>query len=379
MDWQIPFFKIYWDKDDIAAVEKAISRGMSWAVGPEVTQFEEKLAAYLKVKYCLTFNSGTSALHAALLAYGIGPGDEVIVPSFTFIATANAALFVGARPVFADIEEKTCGLDAADVERKITPKTKAIIPIHYAGCPCQIEALRDVARRHNLILIEDAAEALGAKVNGGRAGSFGDAAILSFCQNKTITTGEGGAIATNSEEIYDKLKLIRSHGRLEDKGSNYFSSTKYMDYVTLGYNFRMSNITAALGLAQLGKLDKIVEMRRRIAHLLNQKLSQMEGIITPEPPEGFYHIYQMYTIRVPGNLRDGLMQYLTNNGIMSKVFFYPVHKTHFYSNELKYDCTLPVTEMLSAQVLSLPMHPKLSAKEIDKITGHIADYLAKAK
>jgi dTDP-4-amino-4,6-dideoxygalactose transaminase len=379
MDWQTPLFKIYWDKNDVAAVEKALRRGMNWAVGPEVTQFEENLAAYLKVKYCLTFNSGTSALHAALLAYGIGPGDEVIVPSFTFIATANAALFVGAKPVFADIEEKTCGLDAADVERKITPKTKAIIPIHYGGNPCQIEAMREVARKYNLTLIEDAAEALGAKVNSSRAGSFGDAAVLSFCQNKTITTGEGGAITTNSEEIYDKLKLIRSHGRLEDKGSNYFSSTKNMDYVTLGYNFRMSNITAALGLAQLNKLDKIVEMRRNCARRYDSRLSKINSVIIPQPSEGSYHVYQMYSIRVPGNLRDGLMQHLANNGIMGKVFFYPVHKTHFYSNELKYDCALSVTETVSSQVLCLPMHPKLGIKEIDKITGHVAEYLAKEK
>ena len=215
MEWKIPLFKIYWDKDDVKAVENAIKRGMSWAIGPEVTQFEQKLADYLKVKYCLTFNSGTSALHAALLAHGIGAGDEVIVPSFTFIATANAPLFVGAKPVFADIEEKTLGLDPADVEKKITPRTKAIIPIHYGGCPCLIEELRDVARRHNLLLIEDAAEALGAGINGKKAGSIGDAGILSFCQTKTMTTGEGGAVTTGSPEIYEKLKLIRSHGRSE--------------------------------------------------------------------------------------------------------------------------------------------------------------------
>jgi perosamine synthetase len=379
MDWQTPLFKIYWDKNDVASVEKAISRGMSWAVGPEVTQFEENLAAYLKVKYCLTFNSGTSALHAVLLAYGIGPGDDVIVPSFTFIATANAALFVGAKPVFADIEAETYGLDIGDVIKKITTNTKAIIPIHYAGCACRIEALRDVARKYNLILIEDAAEALGATVNCSRAGSVGDTAILSFCQNKTITTGEGGAITTNSEEIYDKLKLIRSHGRLELKGSNYFSSTAYMDYVSLGFNFRMSNITAALGLSQLNKLDKIIEMRKNCAHLYDSALSQVDGVTIPHPPKGYSHVYQMYSIRVPGNLRDGLMQYLAESGIMSKVFFYPVHKTHFYTEELKYNVTLPLTEVISSQVLTLPMHPKLSAGEINQITGRIAEYLTKAQ
>jgi perosamine synthetase len=379
MDWRIPLFKIYWDKDDIAAVNKAIRRGMSWAIGPEVTEFEDKLADYLKIKYCLTFNSGTSALHAILLAYGIGPGDEVIVPSFTFIATANAVLFVGARPVFADIEEKTCGLDPADVERKITPRTRAIIPVHVAGSPCMIEELRDVARRHNILLIEDAAEALGARVGETKVGALGDAAILSFCQNKTITTGEGGAVVTDSEEIFNKLKLIRSHGRLEEKDANYFATDKYMDYVALGYNFRMSNITAALGIAQLKKLDKIIEMRRGRAHLYDSMLSKLENVITPQIPPGFYHVYQMYNIMVPDKLRDGLMQHLTENGIMSKVNFYPVHKTHFYKNELKYNVSLPVTEKVSDQVITLPMYPKISQKDISVITDCIADYLSKAK
>ncbi|MFC1953263.1 DegT/DnrJ/EryC1/StrS family aminotransferase, partial [Chloroflexota bacterium] len=198
MNWRIPLFKIYWDKEDTNTVNVAITRGMGWAVGPEVTEFEEKLSQYLDIKYCLTFNSGTSALHAILLAYGIGPGDEIIVPSFTFIATANVALFVGAKPVFADIEEVTLGLDVEDVERKITSKTKAILPIHFAGCPCQIDGLKRVAKKNNLLLIEDAAEALGADINGTKVGSIGDSAILSFCQNKLISTGEGGAVVTNS-------------------------------------------------------------------------------------------------------------------------------------------------------------------------------------
>jgi perosamine synthetase len=374
MEWRIPLFKIYWDEDDITAVNKAISRGMNWAIGPEVAQFEEKLSEYLKVKYCLTFNSGTSALHAILLAYGIGPGDEAIVPSFTFIATANAALFVGAKPVFADIEEETYGLNPKDVERKITQKTRVIIPMHYGGCPCLMGELKEVAQRHNLLLIEDAAESLGADINGTKVGSIGDAAILSFCQSKIITTGEGGAVVTNSRDIYQKLQLIRSHGRLED--SNYFSSTEYMDYVALGYNFRMSNITAALGLAQLDKINEVVEMRRRNAQLLNLKLSHIKGIVTPNPPGGLYHVYQMYSIRVPGHLRDRLKQYLADGGIMSKVFFYPIHKTHFYKNELKYDCVLPVTEMVSKQVLTLPMYPSLSEEEITIISRHIADYLS---
>jgi len=376
MNWKIPLFKIYWDEEDIKAVNKAISQGMNWSTGPEVTRLEERLAEYLKVDYCLTFNSGTSALHAVLLAYGTGPGDEVIVPSFTFIATANAPLFVGARPVFADIEDKTYGLDAVDVERKITSKTKAILPIHYAGCPCLINDLRNVAQRHNLVLIEDAAESLGADINGTKVGSIGDAAILSFCQNKVITTGEGGAVVTNSREIYDRLKLIRSHGRLED--ADYFSSTKYMDYVALGFNFRMSNISAALGLAQLKKLHKLVEMRRENARFMDQRLSSIEGVTLPSSPNGFYHVYQMYTIRVASDRRDGLQRYLAERGIMTKVYFPPVHHTDFYKNKLKYDCNLPVTEAVAQQVLTLPIYPSLSKEEINEIARHIASYQSEA-
>ena len=375
MDWKIPLFKIYWDEEDIAEISKTLRRGTSWAIGSEVTQFEEKLSEYLDIKYCLVFNSGTSALHAILLAHGIGPGDEVIIPSFTFIATANAVLFVGAKPVFADIEERTYGLKPEDVERKITSKTKAILPVHYAGCPCLIEDLSEVAQRHNLILIEDAAEAFGASIDGRKVGTIGDSAILSFCQNKVITTGEGGAVVTGSKGIYEKLKLIRSHGRLET--ADYFSSSEYMDYVTLGYNFRMSSITAALGLAQLSKVDRIIEMRREKAQLMDQRLSSLEGLILPPSPEGFYHVYQMYTIRVYSNLRDKLLRYLAERGIMTKVQFSLVHQTHFYRDELKYKSHLPLTEDISQQVLTLPMYPSLTEKEIDCVAAEIANFLRK--
>jgi len=377
MDWRIPLFKIYWDEEDLEVVNRALRRGTGWAIGPEVAQFEEKLSGYLGTKYCVAFNSGTSALHAVLIAYGIGPGDEVIVPSFTFIATANAALFVGAKPVFADIEEKTYGLDPKDVERKISSKTKAILPIHYGGCPCLIEELKEIAQRHNLILIEDAAEALGASVKGRKAGTFGDSAILSFCQNKVITTGEGGAVITSSKEIYEKLKLIRSHGRPET--SDYFSSTEQVDYVTLGYNFRMSNITAALGLAQLNKIDTIIKMRRRNAQLMSQRLSSIEGIVLPPSPDGFYHVYQMYTVRVKNGLRDRLLEHLAERGIMTKVYFPPVHQTLFYKNGLKYDCELPITEAVSGQVLTLPMYPSLSEEEITTITRETIGYFSEVQ
>lgn len=365
--WKIPLFKIYWGEEDIKNVTEAIKAGMNWAVGSNIEKFEKMMAEYIGAKYCVIFNSGTSALHAALLAYGIKEDDEVIVPSFTFIATANAPLFVGAKPVFADIEEETYGLDSEDVKEKITEKTKAIIPIHYGGCPCKIMGLREIADDHNLILIEDAAESLGARIGDKKVGTFGDATMLSFCQNKIITTGDGGAIITDSREIYEKLKLIRSHGRLET--SDYFSSTEYMDYITLGYNFRMSNIVAALGVAQLKKVDKIIEMRRKNAEYLTARLREIKEIITPTSPENYYHVYQMYTILIKDSkiMRDNLMKYLAGKGIMTKVYFSPVHLTHFYKNELGYACELPVTEEISRRVLTLPMYPALTKEEVDYI------------
>ena len=373
MDWKIPLFKIYWDEEDVKMVTEAIQRGMFWAIGPNVTRFEQMLARYVGRRYAVVFNSGTSALHAALLAYGIGDGDEVIVPSFTFIATANAPLFVGAKPVFADIEETTFGLNPEDVARKVTPKTRAIMPIHYGGCPCLIEELNKVAQEHNLLLIEDAAEALGATVNGKKVGTFGDCAIFSFCANKVITTGEGGAVVTDSEEVWQKLKLLRSHGRAEN--GNYFAATESMDYVTLGYNFRMPDIIAALGIAQLKKTDKLIQMRRQNAERLSARLSAVSDIELPESPQGFFHVYQMYTIRVKEGRekRDDLMAHLAGEGIMSKVYFDPVHLTSFYRNKLSYICQLPVTEKLAKEVLTLPMYPGLG-EEVDDIASKVSNF-----
>lgn len=370
--WKIPLFKIYWDDKDVSSVTNVIKRGTSWAMGPDIAQFEKALAEYLGIKYCVTFNSGTSASHAILLAYDIGPGDEVIVPSFTFISTAHVPLFVGAKPVFADIEEKTYGLDPDDVRRKISKRTRLVIPIHYAGCSCLIEKLKEIAEEYKLILIEDAAEALGASVHGKKVCTFGDAAFLSFCQNKVITTGEGGAVLTNSSKIYERLKLIKSHGRLET--SDYFNSPENADYVALGYNFRISSITAALGLSQLDKVNKLIKMRRRIAERMSQKLAQIEEIAVPKPPEGFYHVYQMYTIRVKNNLRDSLMKHLTEKGIMSKVYFTPAHLTSFDRNQLKQNIHLPITEEVSKEMLSLPMYPTLTDEEIDYIVDGIANF-----
>lgn len=362
---------MYWDDDDVNLVSDTIRSGMNWAVGENISKFEESVASYIGTDYCLMFNSGTSATHAALIAHGIGGGDEVITPSFTFISTANASRVVGAKPVFADIEEKTLGLNPDDVINKITPKTRAIMPVHYGGCPCRIEELREIADDNNIIMIEDAAEAFGAAVGEKKVGTFGDSAMMSFCQNKIITTGEGGAIVTDSRELYEKMKLIRSHGRLET--ADYFSTTAVMDYVALGYNFRMSNITAALGISQLRKVERIIKMRKIIAGLYTNLLSEkVPEISILAAPDGYMHVHQLFSVRVPD--RDGLMQFLTENGIMSKIYFDPVHLTHYYRHELGYQTSLPVTERVAKEIVSLPIYPGMPHEDVYTVVQAIADY-----
>ncbi len=371
MRWDIPLFQIYWDAQDTHAIIDALEKGMCWAEGAKISEFEKSIAQHVGSKHCIVFNSGTSALHAALLAHGISQGDEVIVPSFTFIATANAPFFVQAKPVFADIEERTFGLNPEDVLEKITSRTKAIIPVHYGGCPCRIDELQQIAHDHDIILIEDAAEAFGATVRGRHVGTFGDSAMFSFCQNKIITTGEGGAMVTESDETAKRLRLIRSHGR--DDSTQYFTSNQQADYITLGYNFRMPTMLAALGLAQMAKIDTILRLRKEKADYYSEKLQGMAPEIVPFLPlEGHDHVYQLYTMRA--RMRDLLMQHLADKGVMTKIYFKPVHTTNYYSVKLKYATKLPVTEKVSEEVLSLPMHPAISREEIDRVVSEIRSF-----
>jgi perosamine synthetase len=373
MNWKIPLFKMYWDQQDVAAVTKVIKRGSYWTMGPEIQQLEDSIARFIGKKYGVSFNSGTSALHANLLAYDIKHNDEVIVPSFTFIATANVVALTGAKPVFTDIEEQSYALNPEDVNKKITKKTKAIIPIHYGGGPCKhIKALRELAEDHNLKLIEDAAESLGAKIHNKPVGSFGDAAVFSFCQNKVITAGEGGIVVTNSKNITEKLKLIRSHGRIEGR-DGYFSTTQELDYIQAGYNTRMPSINAALVLSQFKKFNKIIQMRREKASYFTEKLSKIKKIRTPAESKGEHHVYQLYTIELPDKkTRNNLQQRLTKAGVMTKVYFEPVHLKTYYAKEFNYKKDdLPITEEIAEKVLTLPLYPSLTKKEMDYIISVI--------
>ena len=377
MKWKIPLYKIPADDDDIKAISKVIKRGSDWTSGLEISMFENLLRNYIGMKYCLLFNSGTSALHASLLAANIKPNDRIIVPSFTFISTTNSVLMVNGSPTFADIEEETYGLDPKDVEKRITKTTKAIIPIHYAGLSCKIKEIQKITKKNKILLIEDAAESLGSTINNKMTGSFGDISILSFAPNKILTTGEGGAILTNSSKLFNKLKLIRSHGRIETH--NYFSSHTKPEYVELGFNWRMSSITAALGISQFHKLKKNISHRRTNANYLSTRLKKFEQIKVPSEPHGYKHVYQLYSIMLATKkIRDELFKFLTKKRIMSKVYFFPVHKSKFYQ-KFRYskETQLPVTEKLSEKILSLPMYPNLTTEELKYIVNSISEFMEK--
>ena len=342
MKLQIPLYKVAWTKEDVMAVTQIIRRGMYWTGGKENIQLEEAVSRYLDRRHGLAFNSGTSALTALLLAYDItGSWDEVIVPAFTYPATVDAVRFAGAAPVFADIEEETYGLDIDDVERRITDKTKAVIAVHIYGLPCNMVELRDLVDRHGLLLIEDAAEALGAESLGVKCGSYGDGAILSFAGNKIVTTGEGGMTLTDSLDIKKRLVEIRKER-----------------------NWCLSTIQAALGLTQFNKLDKFLVKRRQNAYYLSKKMYPLHSIgkiRLPHLPEGSTHSYQFYTIRVESG-RDALKGYLEEKGIDTKVYFPAMHP-------------LPIAEKVASQVLTLPMYSGLKTEEMDYIAEAVREFV----
>jgi perosamine synthetase len=373
MSMKIPLFKTYSDENDIKAVNDVIRFGMQWCIGPQVAEFEKKICEYSGSKHCVTFNSGGSALHALMLAHGIGPGDEIIVPSFTFIATAYAPMYVGAKPVFADIEEKTLGLDPESVKKKITKKTKAILPIHYGGIPCKIEELKEIAEEKGIALIEDAAEAFGAKVGKKFVGTLGDSAIFSFCQNKIFSTGEGGCAVTDDDGLYEKLKLIASYGRV--CSGDYFNGASSIDYVSLGYNWRISSIAAALGISQIEKVDKPIKMRIANAEYFNRALGKIDGVKTLEPAKGDKAVYQLYTIMLRDRkTRDGLSKFLAKKGISSKVYFDPVHEYSIFKNSGGRKVRLPVTENVSSRALTLPMYPHMTKDEKEYIVDSVKGF-----
>ncbi|MDY0019407.1 MAG: DegT/DnrJ/EryC1/StrS family aminotransferase [Anaerolineae bacterium] len=323
------------------------------AQGPRVKAFEEGFAAMCGVGHAVATSSGTTALHVALLANGIGSGDEVITSPFTFIASANSILFTGATPVFVDIDPVTYNIDPAKVEAAITPKTKAIMPIHLFGLPADMDPLMEIARKHGLLMIEDACQAHGAEYHGKRVGSFGTG-TFSLYPTKNMTSAEGGMITTDDPQIADRCRVIRQHG---------MRRRYYHD--ELGFNFRMTDVHAAIGLAQLQKLERFNTARIANARYLSANL---RGVISPTVPEGYRHVFHQYTIRVENGKRDAMLEYLQKNGIGTGIYYpVPIHQQTFYMQELGYDLTLPEAERAAAEVLSLPVHPALNQKDLETI------------
>jgi dTDP-4-amino-4,6-dideoxygalactose transaminase len=330
------------------------------AQGARVKAFEEAFAEMCGVEHAVATSSGTTALHVALLAHGIGEGDEVITSPFTFIASANSILFTGARPVFVDIDPVTFNIDPAKIEAAITPRTKAIMPVHLFGLTCEMDAIMDIAAEHDLLVIEDACQAHGAEYQGQRAGSFGTG-MFSLYPTKNITSAEGGMITTADEAIADNCRVIRQHG---------MRRRYYHD--ELGFNFRMTDVHAAIGLAQLGKLEQFNESRIANAAYLSEHL---RGGRTPTVPEGYRHVFHQYTIRVGDGQRDVMVDHLRANGIGSAVYYpVPIHQQTFYVKELGYDVQMPEAERAAEEVISLPVHPALSTSDLESIVHAVNSF-----
>lgn len=359
----IPIAKPLLDENEIKAVT-AVLRSGSLAQGAKVEDFEREFAEYLGVRHAIAVCNGTAALHLAMLAHGIGKGDEVITTPFTFIASANSILFTDARPVFADIDPDTYNIDPVQIKKRLTKKTKAILPVHLYGQTADMDAITEIARERDLIIIEDACQAHGASYNGKKAGNF-STATFSFYPTKNITTGEGGMITAADEEIADKLRLLRNHG----------SRTRYLHEI-LGYNLRMTDISAAIGIEQLKKLDKFNKKRRENAMSMTKKLSRVKGIITPKIAKKCIHVFHQYTIRVTdefGIKRDEVARKLGEKGIGTGIYYpAPVHMQPVYK-KLGYNAALPNSEMAAREVLSLPIHPAIGDKEIEYIATAIKE------
>ncbi|HAL92151.1 MAG TPA: perosamine synthetase [Verrucomicrobia bacterium] len=330
--------------------------------GEFLQKFERRFAEATGVKRATAVSNGTVAIHLALLALGVGPGDEVIVPSLTYVASVNPILYVGAKPVFVDSLPGTWQMDPEDVRRKITPRTRAIIAVHLYGHPCDMDPIMHIVREHRLLLLEDCAEAMGSRYHGQHVGSFGHMAAYSFFGNKTVTTGEGGMVVTNDETLHDRALHFKGQGLARDR--------EYWHDV-VGYNYRMTNICAAIGLAQLERLDAILERKRKVARGYREALAGLPVALHAESP-GVFHSYWMCSILVDNpDDRDPLREALLDAGIETRPVFYPVHTMPMYAGHFD---SHPVAEDIARRGMNLPSWPNLGQEQIKEIAGIVAKY-----
>ena len=360
---EIPLARPWFTEEEAQAAYDVVKS--RWVIyGPRTMEFERQFADLMGVKHAIAVNSGSTALLVAQAAAGIGPGDEVIVPNMTFVTTATSCMYLGAKPVFADIDLSVYGMASTDIERHINNRTKAIIPVHYAGQTADMSGIMDVANKYNLTVIEDAAEAHLAEYNGRKSGSIGKMGIFSFTPSKPMTTGEGGMITTDDAELAQLARVLRDHA---------FSDERHFWHKYLGFNYRMTNMQAAVGLAQTEQMESFVEARRANAARYTAALSQIPGIVTPPEAEWVKNVFWMYSILVEdesGMTRDGLRAYLADHGIETRTFFIPMHLQPIYHQAYKGE-RYPVAEMLCQRGFYLPSASSLTVHEIDYITGMV--------
>ena len=367
------------DAADRAAVDKAL-RSPWLTQGPAVAAFEEALARACGAKYAVACTNGTAALHLACLAADLGPGDEAVVPAITFAATANAALYCGAEPVIVDVKPDTITLDPAAFARAVTRRTKAVLPVHFAGLPADMSEIAAIAKKRKLIVIEDAAHALGATYKGKRIGACerSDMAILSFHPVKHIATGEGGAVLTNDAKLRDRLRLFRSHGITREPAllDNKNEGGWYYEMQTLGFNYRLTDLQCALGLSQLKKLGRFLARRRAIARLYEAAFKDDSRVKLQHRPKDREHAWHLFTIQVPAARRRALYDLLHARGILANVHYIPLHRLPYYARRGWAKKRFPAAEAYYAGALSLPMHAALTDAEVRRVISVVREGLA---
>lgn len=373
----IPYGHQWIDENDIEEVVKVLRS--DWITqGPKIGEFEEALCEYTGARYAVVVSNGTAALHISCLAAGIKTGDEVITSPITFVASANCVLYCGGKPIFADVQEDTANIYPDEIAKRVTLKTKAIIPVHFAGHPCDLEEISNIAKEHNLIVIEDAAQALGARYKSSKIGSckYSDMTIFSFHPVKSITTGEGGAILTNRKDLYKKMLMLRNHGITREKEDFVNSQSLilssgdwYYEAQELGFNYRLTDFQAALGLSQLKKIDRFVEVRRQLAEIYNCELSQLQEIIPPKERPYVKSSFHIYYIRLKKcQKRKALFKKLRESGIGVQVHYIPIHFQPFYRKKFGYKVgDFPKSEEYFMSTITLPLYPQLTEREISYV------------